>query len=125
MLEPMTPSTWRQGIDLPSRLFGDGSLGADDYELYEEDGEFVLSVEMPGFEREEISVAWDDGLLNVGAEHVEDGRNRKRTYHRRFRFPKEIDTDAITAEYTNGVLEVRLPIAEDIELRGKEIPIEG
>ncbi|MFT4884500.1 MAG: HSP20 family protein [Natronomonas sp.] len=125
MLEPMSPSTWRQGLDLPTRLFGEGTVGGDDYELYEEDGEFVLSVDMPGFEREEITVAWDDGLLNLAAEHVDEERNRKRTYHRRFRFPKEVDDDAIYAEYTNGVLEIRLPIMEDIDLRGEQIPIEG
>ena len=50
MLEPMTPSSWRQNLDLPSRLFGEGVTGGSDYELYEEDGEFVLSVDVPGFE---------------------------------------------------------------------------
>jgi len=29
-------------------------FGSDDYELFEEDGEFVLTVEMPGFETDEI-----------------------------------------------------------------------
>ncbi len=125
MLEPTTPSSWRQSLDLPSRLFGDGSFGSSDYELYEEDGEFVLSVDVPGFEREEIDLTWDDGVLNVAAEHVDDDRGRKRTYHRRFRFPKDVDTDAISASYTNGVLEVTLPIREAVEPRGEPIPIES
>ncbi|WP_241471231.1 Hsp20 family protein [Natrinema salifodinae] len=34
------------------------------------------------------------------------------------------DDEAISAEYTNGVLEVRLPTAETTA-RGKEIPLEG
>ena len=125
MLEPMTPSSWRQNLDLPSRLFGEGVTGGSDYELYEEDGEFVLSVDVPGFEREDIDLTWDRGVLNVAAEHVDEDRGRKRTFHRRFRFPKDVDTDAIETSYTNGVLEVTLPIREDIELRGEEIPIEG
>jgi len=61
-LRPATDS-WMQSLDLPSRLFGNEFGG--DYELYEEDGEFVLTIDMPGFEPEEIDVAWDDGLLNV------------------------------------------------------------
>ena len=125
MLEPTTPSSWRQSLDLPSRLFGEGVTNGSDYELYEEDGEFVLSVDVPGFEREDIDLTWDRGVLNVAAEHVDEDRGRKRTFHRRFRFPKDVDTDAIEASYTNGVLEVTLPIREDIELRGEEIPIEG
>ncbi|MDQ2052783.1 Hsp20/alpha crystallin family protein [Natronolimnohabitans sp. A-GB9] len=117
-----TPSTWAQSLDMPSRLFSD--RGNSDYELYEEDDAFVLTIDMPGFETDEIELAWDDGVLNVAAEHVDDERGRKKTSHRRFRFPKDIDDDAIAAEYTNGVLEVELPVA-DTRARGKEIPLEG
>jgi HSP20 family protein len=92
---------------MPSKLF---EAGADDYELYEEDGEFVLSVEMPGFDREEITVSWDAGVLNIAAEHEEQSRSRRRTYHRRFRFPKDVDDEGIGATYDNGILEVRLPV---------------
>ena len=125
MLERTNPSSWRQSLDVPSRLFGEGYTGSDDYDLYEEDDAFVLSIDAPGFDREEIDLTWDRGVLNVAAEHVDEERGRKRTFHRRFRFPKDIDTEAIDASYTNGVLEVTLPIREDIELRGERIPIEG
>ena len=125
MLEPPTPSTWRQDLGLPSRLFGEGFHGSSDYELYQEDGGFVLSIDLPGFGREDIDLTWEEGVLNVAAERVDEDRGRKRTYHRRFRFPKDVDTDAISATYTNGILEVTLPIQESIELRGEQIPIEG
>ena len=77
-------------------------------ELYEDDGEFVLGVEMPGFEREETDVRWYEGRPNVAAEHEDAGRGRKETYHRSFRVPKGIEEDDITATYRNGVLEVTL-----------------
>ena len=60
---------------------------------------------------------------NVATGHVHEGRDRSQTYHRRFRFPKEVDEDAIEAADTNGVLEVHLP-ANDAT-RGTAIPIEG
>lgn len=125
MALPTTPaSSWLQDMDLPSRLFGDAGFGSD-YELYEEDDEFVLTVELPGFDPAEISVAWDDGVLNIGAEHVDDNRGQRRTYHQRFRFPKTIDDEDITASYNNGILEVRLPISTEAALQGTEIPVEG
>ena len=124
MLEPTNPSSWRQSLDVPSRLFGEGYTGSDDYDLYEEDDAFVLSIDAPGFDREEIDLTWDRGVLNVAAEHVDEDRGRKRTFHRRFRFPKDVDTEGIDAAYRNGVLEVTLPIQQDIELRGEPIPIE-
>ncbi|WP_424016056.1 Hsp20/alpha crystallin family protein [Halorubrum xinjiangense] len=120
MLEPA--NTWTQGLDFPSRLLESGS---NDYELYEEDGEFVLSVELPGFDPEEITASWNDGVLNVAGEHEDERRGTRRTYHRRFRFPKAIDEDGIEAEYRNGILTVRLPVTVEGAVSGTEIEIEG
>jgi HSP20 family protein len=130
MTMPTTPSSWTRSLETPSRLFGaDGPFdlfGADDYELYEQDGEFVLSVEMPGFEPTEIDATWHDGRLTVAAEHTDEERGQQRSYHRSFRFPKDVDEDALTAEYRNGVLEVRLPVDTAVEEpKGTAIPIEG
>ena len=115
-------SSWMQSLDFPSRLF---ETGSNDYELYEEDDEFVLSVEMPGFDPEEISVSWDSGVLNIAAEHEDDERGQRRTYHRRFRFPKDVEDDAITAEYTNEILEVRLPVLTGATVSGTEIEVQA
>lgn len=115
-------SSWRQGLDLPSRLF---ERSGTDYELFEEDGEFVLSIELPGFDPEEITASWDGGVLNVAAEHEDENRGQRRTYHRRFRFPKDVDDEAITAEYNNGILEVRLPVETGAAVSGTEIEVEA
>jgi HSP20 family protein len=120
---PDRTSTWTRGIDLPSRLFS--GFGSDDYELYEEDDEFVLTVEMPGFEPEEIDVNWHEGRLNISAEHVDEAAGRERTYHRSFRMPKEIDPEEIGARYRNGVLEVRLPVLDGATRRGHSIEVEA
>ncbi|MUW14035.1 Hsp20 family protein [Halorubrum sp. CBA1125] len=119
MLEPA--NAWTQGLDLPSRLF---ETGSNDYELYEEDDEFVLSIELPGFDPEEISASWEDGVLNVAGEHEDEHRGVQRTYHRRFRFPKTVDEDSIEASYQNGILTVRLPVT-DAAVSGTEIEIES
>jgi HSP20 family protein len=110
-----------QNFDLPSRLF---ETGRNDYELYEEDDEFVLNVEMPGFDPAEIDVSWNDGVLNVAAEHENEARGQRKTYHRRFRFPKSVDDDGITATYNNGILEIRLPVQTGATVTGKRIEIE-
>jgi HSP20 family protein len=116
------PNSWIQGLDFPSRLF---ETGGTDYELYEEDDEFVLSVELPGFDPEEITVSWEDGVLNIAAEHDDEARGERRTYHRRFRFPKDVDDEAITAEYNNGLLEIRLPVMTGATVTGREIEVQG
>ncbi|UWG48877.1 Molecular chaperone (HSP20 family) [Halanaeroarchaeum sp. HSR-CO] len=122
MALPTTPAnSWLQGAGFPSQLF---ETGRNDYELYEEDDVFVLSVELPGFDPEEIQVAWDDGVLNISAEHADDERAQRKTYHRRFRFPKTIDDEEIHAKYHNGILEVRLPVMAGATTQGKRIDIE-
>jgi HSP20 family protein len=111
-----------QGLDFPSQLF---ETASNDYELYESDDEFVLTVEMPGFDPGAIDVTWADGVLNVAAEHEDEARGQRRTYHRRFRVPKTVDDDDITASYTNGILEVRLPVETGATVTGKRIEIES
>ena len=123
MALPTTPAdSWLQGLDFPSQLL---ETGSSDYELYEEDDQFVLSVEMPGFDPEEITVSWNDGVLNVAAESEDERQSRRRTYHQRFRFPRRVDDEGIDAAYNNGILEVHLPAEVDATTRGKEIPIES
>ena len=122
MALPTPTSSWTQGLDFPNRLF---ETGGNDYELYEEDGSFVLSIELPGFDPEEITASWDDGVLNVAAEHEDEQRGTRQTYHRRFRFPKTVDEDGIEASYQNGILSVRLPVVVDAAMTGTEIEIES
>jgi HSP20 family protein len=121
MLPTTLPDTWTQGLEFPSRLFG---TGADDYTLYEEDDEFVLTIDMPGFARDDITVSWDEGVLHIGAEHENEVRGQRKTYRRTFRLPKEIEPDEISAQYRNGVLDVRLPIL-GTQVSGVEIEVDG
>jgi HSP20 family protein len=121
MALPRPATTWTGGFDLPSRLF---EADSTDYELYEQDDEFVLTVELPGFDPAELTVSWDDGVLNVAGEHADETRGVRRTYHRRFRFPKSVDDEDIDAEYKNGILTVTLPVAIDGATTGTEIEID-
>ena len=123
MALPTTPTdSWLGNLGFRSQLF---ETSGNDYELYEEDDEFVLSVELPGFDPEDTTVTWDEGVLNVAAETEDERHNRRRTYHRRFRFPRRVDDESIDASYNNGILEVRLPAETGATTRGREIPVES
>lgn len=113
-------SSWLQRAGLPNRLF---AIGRNEFELYEADDEFVLSVELPGFDPDDVDLRWNDGVLDVAAERREDDRGEVRTYRRRFRFPKPIDDDAIAAEYSRGILEVRLPVDTEAAAGGERIEV--
>lgn len=86
----------------------------------DEDG-YVAFADLPGFEKDEITLRFDDGLLTVEAEHevTEDGEyatsRRSRHVYEQLRLPAAVVEDEITATYRNGVLEVHLPTEEEIE----------
>ena len=106
--------------------FGDLSRASGSNVTLETDEEgYVVLADLPGFEKEELDLRYEDGLLTIRAEHeVEDEYEaagartksaRHRQVHERVRVPAEIHEDEITASYRNGVLEVHLPTVEDVD----------
>ena len=117
-------SEWRENAwDAPGSFgFGYG-LNTD---LAEREDAYVLTVDLPGFESEEIDLRYDDGMLHLSATHEvgDETQRRHRTVTERFAIPREIVAEEIAASYRNGVLEVHLPIVEGGEPQGHRIDID-
>ena len=88
---------------------------------------FVLEAELPGFNKEDISLDLKEGILTIKAEHKDsqDQKNDKGEYIRRERrygsFARTFDVsgikaDQISASYENGVLKLELPKDEPASL---------
>jgi HSP20 family protein len=82
------------------------------------DDGFVAIADLPGFERDELTVSIDDGLLRIDGVHEasEDDETTYRHHSRRasetVRVPEGIDLEAVSATYRNGILEISLPTLE-------------
>ena len=111
------------------------SLPAFRTDIREVDGMYVLEAELPGFNKEDISLDVKDGILTITAEHKEnsDQKDEKGNYLRRERrygsFTRSfditgIDEAGITASYNNGVLELNLPKAQPAVPEARRIAIE-
>lgn len=74
--------------------------------------------------KKDIEVTWDEGTLYVAGQPVDEDIREKKTFNQRFKMPKEVDADKISAKYKNGVLEIHLPIQE-ITTKGRKIEIES
>ncbi|MBR2283857.1 MAG: Hsp20/alpha crystallin family protein [Ruminococcus sp.] len=85
---------------------------------------YVMESELPGFEKEDIKLDINGSYLVISAEHkaesgnedkAEDGSvkyiRRERTYgsYKRSFDISDVDADAISAEYKNGILSIELP----------------
>lgn len=84
----------------------------------EDDKFFAVELSLPGFEKEEISMKLEKDILTISAGRPSKEQEVKYTYNefgykakysRSFILPENIDTDAIKAEYRNGILTVTLP----------------
>lgn len=91
-------------------------------DLVEQDGEFVLKADLPGFDRDDIDLTLRGRQLTLSAEtdreDLEEGsryirrERERRGYSRSIRLPAEVDPDAVEASFENGVIEVVLPKLE-------------
>ena len=86
-----------------------------------DDGDkYVMESELPGFDKEDIKLDINGSQLTIAAEHTakndekDDKGNyirRERTfgsYRRSFNIG-DVNTDAVSAEYKNGILTIELP----------------
>jgi HSP20 family molecular chaperone IbpA len=88
---------------------------------------YSLSAVLPGLQSDDIDIDFVDGVLTIKAEgkepEVAEGARqhlRERfygTHERSFRFPTPINTEAIEAQYENGILTLWLPKAEVVKSR--------
>lgn len=95
--------------------------------LYDDGESFMLRAEIPGLNKEELEVSAkaDQVVLRGKREIAAAGQDA--SYHRREReegtfrrtvvLPQPIDPNKVTASYTDGVLEIVLPRAEQAMLR--------
>ncbi len=95
---------------------------------------YILEAELPGFEKEDISLDVKDGFLTISAQHSEnnDQKDDKGNYIRQERrygsFSRSfdisgIDENAISASYKNGVLELSLPKEQQVLPQSRKIAI--
>jgi HSP20 family protein len=88
-------------------------------DVYETADEFVVELEVPGYDEKELNIEISDHTLKVTGERTEPKAEAKkdfrvrgrleRKFERRFELPPKADTDHIKAVFEKGVLEVHAP----------------
>jgi HSP20 family protein len=91
-------------------------------DVHESDTEYVVTVELPGVRKEDVSVEFAEGVLTVRGEKTsgkEEKKERSRwvervygSFHRSFTLPANAVSDRIDASFKDGVLTVRIPKVE-------------
>lgn len=104
------------------------SMRAD---IKENEKEYELSVDLPGFDKKDINLTLNNGYLTISAknEQKEDGANyirRERvcSYQRSFYVGDVVTESDIKAKYNNGTLTLNVPKLEKKELPVRHIEID-
>ena len=94
--------------------------------------ELVLRAELPDVAKEDIALRVENSTLTISGQKKMDSEIKEEQYHRiersygtfsrSFTLPPTVDTNAIGADYRNGVLTVRLPLRD--EAKPKQIQVQ-
>ena len=100
-------------------------------DLVEKENEFAVTVDLPGLKPEEVKVEFKNEALWITGERKEEKEEKDKTYHRversygEFRrvlpLPSAVKEDEIEAVFTDGVLKVSVPKAEEAKTKQIEV----
>ncbi|MBK0403644.1 Hsp20/alpha crystallin family protein [Adhaeribacter sp. BT258] len=134
----MTPSSFSTMLD---RFFND-SLNSrkamanftPHVDTSETDNSYEIEVSLPGLKKEEIEIDFQDGRLTISGERKFSDEKRTKKYHmlesqygsfsRSFYLPDSINSEAIDAEFEDGVLRITVP-KETRKISRQQIKIKG
>jgi len=111
-----------------SREFFEFVLPPVDMQL--ENGNLVVTVDIPGFKKDDIKLSIHGNVLSINAEKNDNGnideiicKQRPNLIDKKIRLPLKIKTGeekVDSAKYADGVLTIKIPV----ESSGKKIPID-
>jgi HSP20 family protein len=132
--------------DRINRIFGEAYLRNNDddvlnrgdwrpvVDIYENDNhEIVLRAELPGLKREDIDIRVENNTLTLRGERKRDNEVKQENYHRversygafsrSFSLPNTVNTEKVTAAFTDGVLTITLPMREEAKPRQIQVQV--
>ena len=100
-------------------------------DLREEEDRFLLHVDVPGVNPEDIDIAVEGGVLTLSGHRESSSTDEKKGFRRvervsgrflrRFTLPDGVDPEAVAARSENGVLEISVPKAARAQRKRIEI----
>ena len=134
--EPYFPTLWNHGFfgDFFEN-FRDQTMEEPKLEVKENEKNYLVRGEFPGYGKDEIKAEVVDGVLKLHAEHKDEKwdqdedegwrsiETRSGSYTRSFQLPEDVMAEKAKAEMKDGVLRITLPKNPKEVKRAKEIKI--
>jgi len=93
-------------------------------DIYEKEGNYHIEMDVPGFNKNDISIEVKDGYLTITAEKKEEENTEEKNYIKRERrygkyqrsfYLGDLDADNVEASFTDGTLKVVIPKKEVVD----------
>ena len=127
------------GLDIFDEVFADPFFGEKENkimktDLKEKDGKYMLEIDVPGYDKEDIKIELNEGDLTVSAEKNEEKEEKHAKYLKRERFTgmcsrsyyvgENLKEEDIKASFKNGILTIEFPKEVEKKVEEKKyIPI--
>jgi HSP20 family protein len=102
-------------------------------ETFRRDNNLVIRADLPGLNKDNITIETDDDVLIISGERTDETRDERddfyrseRTYGRFFRaiqLPEGVDAEKIDASFRDGVLEVTVPTPKVTTPKNRQVKI--
>jgi len=100
-------------------------------DIAEDDKEYLIKVELPEVQKDDVKVTTEGGTLTISGERKSESEEKGRKFHRMERYygrfersfsiPDDAEPDNVKAEFKDGVLRVHLAKSE--KARPKQIEV--
>ena len=116
---------------------GDGDYAISSWtpavDITEHDDQFVVKVELPGVNKDDVKITLENNILTIRGEKKQEKETKKENYHRversygsfqrSFTLPTTVKNDKIDAVYRDGILQIALPKAEEAKPKQIEVKV--
>ena len=90
-------------------------------DINESDKDFLITVEVPQIDKDDIKVQVQNGMLNISGERKYENEDKKAhrieryygSFQRSFKLPDNVKEDEIHADHKNGMLYLSLPKSKE------------
>jgi len=101
------------------------SLGAYPVDIHEDDDHVYVEAELPGFDKDEVEVTLENGILRINAERKSEEKKgqphlterRFTRVSRAFSLPTTVDEGKVDAKLNDGVLNLTLDKRDEVKPR--------
>jgi len=124
----------RQFGELSRTFETESMLPAVSADVADHGDELVVSVDLPGYDQDDIDLRVDRDSVTISAEYEAEEADdaaqfhrqerRRESVHRQIALPEEVQAQDATATYNNGVLTVTLPKLDPESTSGFQIDVE-